>query len=228
MISTIFAASVVLAAAFGAEPAEGPASESKPDRAQAVIDEVERKCLDGPVYMIGRKKAERLAELVRKAKPRRVVECGAALGYSGLWIARELKAAGKGHLITIEISPERAKQAEAHFRKAGLAKFVTVKVGDARKLVREVKGPIDFVFIDCDYGNYLPCLQGVQQRLRPGATIVADNVGIGASGMKEYLKTVREKYTSRTEWFDLDLPWAERDAMEVSVVPKQAAGKSDE
>lgn len=206
-------------AAFGAEPAARPTA-PKDDKAQAVIDEVEKICLEDRVCMIGRKRAERLAELVRKQKPRLVVECGTALGYSGLWIARELKTAGKGKLITIEISPQRAKQAEANFRKAGLEKFVTVKLGDARQVVKEIKGPIDFVFIDCGYSNYYPCLTGLQKELSGGATVVADNVGIGASGMKDYLEEVRSKYQSHTEWFDVNLPWGKRDAIEISVVPQ--------
>jgi len=207
------------ATAMGANEG-GKSAAAEDPKVQAVIDEVEKACLEGPVYMIGRKRAERLAELVRKAKPRLVVECGTALGYSGLWIARELKAAGKGKLITIEITPERAKRAQASFRKAGLAKWITVKVGDARKVVKEIKGPIDFVFIDCGYSNYYPCLKGLQKELSGGATIVADNVGIGASGMKDYLDEVRSKYKSRLEWFDVNLPWGKRDAMEISVVPR--------
>ena len=220
MSTTLYMTWLTLAvAAFGAQGAAEPPAE-KDDKVQPVIDEVEKVCLEGPVYMIGRKRAERLAELVRKGKPRLVVECGTALGYSGLWIARELKTAGKGKLITIEISPERAKRAEASFRKAGLEKFVTVKVGDARKVVKEIKGPIDFVFIDCGYSNYYACLKGLQKELSGGATIVADNVGVGPGGMKEYLDEVRSKYKSKTEWFDVNLPWGKRDAMEVSVVPR--------
>ncbi len=189
------------------------------DRIGPVIDRLDKVCREGPVYMLGPEKAQRLAELVRERKPKVVVECGTALGYSGLWIARELKAAGSGRLITLEISPERAKKAEAHFREAGVEKLVTVKVGDARELVKQIEGPIDFVFIDCGAPNYLPCLKGLQDQLAPGAVLVADNVGLSGDGMKDYLKEVRSKYESRTEWFDVELPWAKRDALEVSVVP---------
>jgi predicted O-methyltransferase YrrM len=160
--------------------------------------------------------------LVREAKPERVVECGTAIGYSGLWIARELQKTGRGHLITIEISPERARAAEANFHKAELTDYVTVKVGDARQVVKDIAGPIDFLFIDCGYSNYQPVLEAAKAKLGPGAVIVADNAGIGAAGMKDYLEYVRSKYRSRTEWFDIDLPWAKRDAMEVSVVPGKA------
>jgi predicted O-methyltransferase YrrM len=221
MIATVGLTCLTLAAAvIGAQPSTKAPSRGADDQAQRVIDEVEKICLDDRVCMIGRKRAERLAELVRKAKPRLVVECGTALGYSGLWIARELKTGG-GKLITIEINADRAKQADAYFRKAGLEKFVTIKVGDARKVVQDIQGPIDFVFIDCGYSNYYPCLKGLQKQLSPGATVVADNVGIGARGMKDYLEEVRSKYKSHTEWFDVNLPWGNRDAMEVSIVPRR-------
>jgi caffeoyl-CoA O-methyltransferase len=208
---------VIAAGATAAKPAETEA-ELANKKVQAVIDDVEKACLDRTVYMIGRQKAERLAELVRKNKPRLVVECGAAIGYSGLWIARELKAAGRGKLVTIEIDPQRAKEAEANFRRAGLEKYVTIKVGDARKVVDQIDGPIDFLFVDCGYSNYHPILVKLQEKLRKGAVVVADNVGIGAGGMDDYLNLVRSKYRSKTEWFDLKLPWAKRDAMEVTLI----------
>ncbi|MEK6234671.1 MAG: class I SAM-dependent methyltransferase [Planctomycetales bacterium] len=184
---------------------------------KAVIKSVEQQCLQRTVYMIGPRKARRLAELVRDKKPKIVVECGAAIGYSGLWIAAELKALGAGKLITIEIDPDRAAEARKNFEKAGLADFVEVMTGDAREAVKKIKGPVDFLFIDCNYGNYHPCFVGIENQLADGATIAADNVGIGAAGMADYLKLVRSRYASKTEWFDLELPWAKRDAMEISV-----------
>jgi predicted O-methyltransferase YrrM len=215
MKGTICAACLAVAGGL-AEPASAA---DGGDPVQAVIDRVEKTCLDRTVCMIGRKKAERLAELVRKAKPKVVVECGTAIGYSGLWIARELGPTG-GKLITIEINPERAKEAVANFRQAGLEDRVTVKVGDATQVVQSLQGPIDFVFIDCGYSNYLPCLSGLLGELSDGAVVVADNVGIGQRGMRDYLDLVRTKHKSRTEWFDLDLPWAKRDAMEITVISR--------
>jgi predicted O-methyltransferase YrrM len=211
----------IVAFASEVSGADAPDKQDEADvgRVQPVIDEVEKTCLQKTVFMIGRRKAERLAELVREKRPGTVVECGTAIGYSGLWIARELKRAGKGHLVTMEISPSRARQAEAYFRRAGLSKFVTVQTGDATKLTRELKGPIDFAFIDCGYSNYYPILVNLKDKFGKDALVVADNVGIGSGGMKNYLESVR-KYDSRTEWFDVDLPWAKRDGMEVTVVRK--------
>src|SRR5262245_32161137 len=61
------------------------------DRIQPVIDALDRACRERTIYMIGPEKGRRLAELVRDKRPRLVVECGTAIGYSGLWIGRELK-----------------------------------------------------------------------------------------------------------------------------------------
>jgi len=86
-------------------------------------------------------------------------------------------------------------------------------------VVKTLEGPIDFLFLDCGYSNYHPCFVALEEKLRPGTTVVADNVGIDSAGsMNDYLNLVRGKYQSRTEWFDVNLPWAKRDAMEVTVL----------
>ena len=96
-----------------------------------------------------------------------------------------------------------------------------MKVGDARKVVKQIKEPVDFLFIDCNFGNYHPCFVGIEGQLADGATIIADNAGVGASGMADYLKLVRSRYKSRIEWFDIDLPWGKRDALEITVFRRQ-------
>jgi predicted O-methyltransferase YrrM len=216
---------VVACQASAAEDGPGAAdgaSESD-ERVQRVIDEVEKSCRDRHVPMIGPEKAERLAELIREKKPKVVLECGTAIGYSGLWVARELKRSGHGRLITIEIDPRIAAEAKENFERAGLADVVEVRVGDARKLSGEVEGPIDFAFIDCNFGNYMPCFEAMEKNLADGATIVADNVGIGATSMKPFLDLVRERYETKTEWFDLDLPWAKRDAIEIITFTRKSS-----
>ena len=202
--------------AAGEQQAGERARSPEDERIQAVIDAVDKACRERTVFMIGPNKAERLAELVRQTKPNYVVECGTALGYSGLWIARELEALGGGKLVTIEIDARRAREAGENFRKAGLEKFVTVKVGDARQIVRGLEPGVDFLFIDCNFQNYYPCFTGIEDKLEDGAIVVADNAGVGADAMADYLKLVRSRYDSCIEWFDLDLPWGKRDAMEIT------------
>jgi predicted O-methyltransferase YrrM len=183
-----------------------------------VLAEVDAECRKRDVRMLGAHKAVRLAELVRAERPATVVEVGTAIGYSGLWITDVLRELGHGHLTTIELDADRAKEAGRNFERAGVASRVTQMVGDARELIGRIKTPIDFLFLDGGFSNYHPCLMAAWHQLHPGSFLVADNAHVGAAEMADYLAYVRKHCDSHMEWFDTDLPWNPRDAMEISRV----------
>ena len=209
--------------ALAAEPSERPSADAG-DKIAAVIKAVEQDSIKRRIRLLAPEKAVRLAELVCRKKPTKVVEAGTAIGYSGLWIGRELKRVGRGKLITMEIDPKIAREAEANFQEAGLEEIVTLKLGDARETAKEIEGPVDFLLIDCIPTNYYRVFLALEDKLSDGAIVFADNAGYGAAGMKDYLKHVRGKYNSRTEWFDIDLPWAKRDAVEITIVSQGKKG----
>ena len=185
-----------------------------------VLQEVDKRCREEGIPMLGPEKAEFLTALVEKAQPSLIVECGTAIGYSGLWMLEKLKAAGKGRLITVEIEPERAREAQGHFNRAGFGDLVDSRIGDAIDVLETIADPVDFLLLDNNFSNYFPCFLAIEPRLVDGATVVADNVGIGAESMADYLEHVRSRYDCRTRWFDTELPWVKRDAMEVTVYKK--------
>ncbi len=187
-------------------------------RFEDIVAEVDAECRLREVKMLGPEKAARLVELIKEIKPGLVVEVGTAIGYSGLWIANALRELGRGRLITFELDPDRAAEAGQSFKRASLDPLITQQVGDARQEIRGVVGPVDLLFLDGGFGNYYPCLMNVRDQLSPTARLVADNAGIGADEMADYLNYVRRNYDSHTEWFETDLPWNPKDAMEVSVV----------
>ena len=186
-------------------------------RIDTVIAGVERRCLARGVYMIGPEKGLFLRGLVERARPGFVVECGTALGYSGLHILSALQSIGKGMLFTVEIDPIRAREAVKNFCRAGVSELVEVMVGDAAEVLKGIAGSVDFLLLDNNFENYYKSFLAVRRRLADGALIVADNAGIGASAMADYLGHVRSRFTSELRWFDTALPWADRDAMEVTV-----------
>ena len=185
-----------------------------------VLQEVDERCREQHIPMLGHEKAEFLADLVQKAAPSLIVECGTAIGYSGLWMVAVLKSAGKGRLITVEIDTERAHDAQENFRRANVKDLIDSRIGDATEVLKTIHEPVDFLLLDNNYSNYFPCFRAIESRLTDGATVVADNVGIGAAGMADYLNHVRSHYESRTHWFETDLPWVKRDAMEVTIYRK--------
>jgi predicted O-methyltransferase YrrM len=185
-----------------------------------VLQEVDEQCREQHIPMLGSEKAEFLADLVQKAGPNLIVECGTAIGYSGLWLTAALKLAGKGKVITVEIDTGRAHEAQENFRRANVADLIDSRIGDAAVVLRTIHAPVDFLLLDNNYSNYFPCFQAIEPQLTDGTTIVADNVGIGAAGMADYLDHVRSQHESQTHWFETDLPWVKRDAMEVSIYRK--------
>ena len=185
-----------------------------------VLQEVDKRCREESIPMLGPEKAEVLAKLVEKARPTLIVECGTAIGYSGLWMLEKLKAAGQGRLITVEIEPDRARQAQSHFNRAGFDDLVDSRIGNAIDVLRTITDPVDFLLLDNNFSNYFPCFQAIESRLVDGATVVADNVGIGADSMADYLEHVRSRYDCQTCWFDTELPWVKRDAMEITIYKK--------
>jgi len=71
----------------------------------------------------------------------RVLEIGTAIGYSALWMATALPAAGM--LVTLERDAARAAIARAHAREAGVDDRVTVMIGDAERYLHKLAGPFD-------------------------------------------------------------------------------------
>ena len=104
----------------------------------------------------------------------RILEIGTAIGYSGIWLAGALPKGGM--LFTIELNAERAAVARENFAKAGLSDRVSVMVGDAGLLVAKVSGPFDLIFQDGAKNLYVPLLDRLVDRLRPGGLLVTDNV----------------------------------------------------
>ena len=185
-----------------------------------VLQEVDEQCREQHIPMLGSEKAEFLADLVQKAEPNLIVECGTAIGYSGLWMVAVLKSADKGRLITVEIDTRRAHEAQENFRRADVKDLIDSRIGDATEVLKTIREPVDFLLLDNNYSNYFPCFRAIESQLTDGATVVADNVGIGATGMADYLNHVRSHYESRIHWFETDLPWVKRDAMEVTIYRK--------
>lgn len=98
--------------------------------------------------------------------------------------------------------------------------MIDSRIGDASKVLSDLEEQVDFLFLDNSFANYFSTFKAVLPKLIDKATILADNVGIGANSMTDYLEFVRAKYESKTYWFDTSLQWSPKDAMEVSIFRK--------
>jgi predicted O-methyltransferase YrrM len=131
-----------------------------------------------------------LFNLIVKNNYRRALEIGTSTGHSAIWMAWALSKTG-GRLITIEIDEGRYKTALKNFKKAGVEEFIDARLADAHQLVKELKGPFDFVFSDADKEWYTQYFKEVDPKLVVGGCFTAHNVTDGFSDVKRFLDYVR-------------------------------------
>ena len=202
-------------------PREGRVDAAAFDAPPLAKDEAEKRILDameqmrqGPRYRNVSVTDGRLLRLLAETTgAKRVVEIGTSTGESAVWFALALRSTG-GHLFTHEIDPERAKIAEANFKKAGVDGLITIIVGDAHRTVSQHKEPIDVLFLDADKPGYIDYLNKLLPLVRPGGLILAHNTSSSAGGMREYLKAI-------TTSPDLETLFLHKDAAGVGVTLKK-------
>jgi len=167
------------------------------NKAEMILREIEKKANNEFLPIVGPEKGEILAEEIRKVKPKRVLEVGTLIGYSAILMGKELDE--NAQIITIEIHAEEAQTAEENIRKAEIPPKVEVIAGDAIQVIPKLTGSFDFVFIDAEKNEYYDYLRLAEDKLYKGTVIVADNAGIFAKQMKDYLDYVRTsgKYGSK-------------------------------
>jgi caffeoyl-CoA O-methyltransferase len=138
-----------------------------------------------------------LHRLIVENKYTRALEIGTSTGHSGLWIAWALSKTG-GKLTTVEIDPERHREAVATFKEAGLSPFVDARLGDAHALVPQLAGPFDFVFSDADKEWYPKYLEAVWPKLTVGGMFTAHNVTMRGGGIGEFLEALKRLPNAET------------------------------
>ncbi len=128
--------------------------------------------------------------LIEGMNAKRGVEVGVAAGFGAINMGIGFERTG-GHLYSLEIDAKRAEDSRQNVAKVGLEKTVTVMLGDALKVIPELKGEFDFIFIDANKPDYMKYLKAIEPKLKRGAVVVADNVIKSGKAMPDFLNYVQ-------------------------------------
>jgi len=146
-------------------------------RRDPVLARMEEEAESENIPIVGPHEGALLSLLVKLAGARRVLELGAATGYSGLWLLRGTEG---GTLTTFEVDARRAKRARANFAEAGFGEQALVLEQDAVTGLQKLESRFDVCFIDLL--NSFPSedvtrqvLELCVERLDEGALLMADN-----------------------------------------------------
>jgi predicted O-methyltransferase YrrM len=142
---------------------------------------------------VSRETGELLYMLARSMKAKTIVEFGTSFGVSTLFLGAALRDNGGGRIITTEFEPSKVARARRNIAEAGLSDLVEVREGDAlQTLASDLPEGIDLLVLDGAKALYEEVLALVEDRLRPGALVLADDVDFSP----EYLKHVRSQTAS--------------------------------
>ncbi len=171
-------------------------------RENRVLDERVKKFLKGQKgkwydWNIPESDGKVLYKLIIKNNYKSALEIGTSTGHSTIWMAWALSKTG-GKIITIEIDKERHKQALKNIKSAGLQKYVDARLADAHELVKQLKGPFDFVFSDADKDWYKQYAIDILPKLAVGGCFTAHNALNGYGGIKDFLNYMYSKPNLKT------------------------------
>lgn len=174
-----------------------------------VMKELEFEAETYNIPIIRKSERQLLFKTVYENKPKRILEIGTAIGFSALLMAT---ANDDAIIDTVEKDTKRFERAKKAIEDANMTERINCISGDADKVISELSGNYDFVYLDGPKGQYLNHLKKIEKILSEKAVIVADNVlfkGLVKSGeypphryrtivvrLREYLEYVNREYST--------------------------------
>jgi predicted O-methyltransferase YrrM len=171
------------------------------------------------VPSIGPIKGKIVAKIVKKYKPRNILEIGTLYGYSAILMASMLPSSD-GKVVTIEINKSVAEAANKNIEDAGLSDKIAIIIGNALDVIPKLDQRFQLMFLDAAKDEYLVYLKSAEKKcLEKGAVVVADNVKVSKNEMLDYLEYVRYSglYKSKTIETILEFTPNIKDAIELSI-----------
>ena len=139
-----------------------------------ILDEIEREALETYVPIV-RKEMQSFLKLILSIKrPARILEVGTAVGFSAILMAEYNPIPCE--ITTIENYEKRIPIAKENFVRAGKEKQITLLEGDAADILKELREPFDFIFMDAAKGQYIHFMPEILRLLKPEGILVSDNV----------------------------------------------------
>lgn len=157
------------------------------------LNELEMEALKNYVPIIRRETQSLLKVLLQIKRPSRILEVGTAVGFSALLM--HTYGPEDCQITTIEKYEKRIPIARENFRKAGAEKQITLLEGDAQEVLKTLKEPYDFIFMDAAKGQYIRFFPEILRLLEAGGLLVSDNVLQGGDIIESHFAVERRNRT---------------------------------
>lgn len=181
------------------------------------LDELEKYALETYVPIIRKDMQAFLKFMMHTHRPMKILEVGAAIGFSALLMSEYAPEGCK--ITTIENYEPRIPLAKENFAKNNKADVITLLEGDAMKILPTLEEEYDFIFMDAAKGQYINFLPEVMRLLSVGGLLISDNVLQEGDIVESRYAVVRRNRTIHTRMRDYLYTLTHMEELETSIVP---------
>lgn len=150
------------------------------------LEKIKQKALENHIPIIMDDILEVIEKELKENPPKRILEIGAAVGYSAMCFSEFL--AENGVIDTIERDEERIQEAKENFKNVGVENKINLYEGDAVEILPTLNEKYDMVFIDAAKGKYPFFLKESLRMIKDNGVIFADNILYKGYVMSDYNK----------------------------------------
>ena len=150
------------------------------------LSKIKQKALEDKIPIIMDDTLEVISKILIEKKPERILEIGAAGGYSAMCFSEYLLENGK--IDTIERDEQRIAECKKNLKKVGVESRINLYEGDAVEILPTLNEKYDIVFIDAAKGKYPFFLEQALRMLKDDGVIFADNILYKGYVMSDYNK----------------------------------------
>ena len=150
------------------------------------LQKIKEKALEEHIPIIMDDTLEVVDKILKKLRPKKILEIGTAVGYSAMCFSKYLEEGGT--IDTIERDEERVKQAKENIVKVEVEDKINILEGDAVEILPTLNKKYDIVFIDAAKGKYPFFLKEALRMLNEKGIILADNILYKGYVMSDYNK----------------------------------------
>ena len=183
----------------------------------AVIEAIEQEALRDRVPIIRKEMQSFLKVLLMIKRPMRILEVGAAVGFSSILMSEYMPEGG--HITTIENYDKRIPIARANFKRAGKEEQIDLIEGDALEVMHGLEGPYDLIFVDAAKGQYIHYLPEVMRLLGTDGVLVSDNVMQEGDIIESRFAVERRNRTIHSRMREYLYELKHHDQLQTSIIP---------
>lgn len=137
-----------------------------------LLKELQQEGIEQEIPIIQVPSIKLIEVFINLVKPKTIIEVGAAIGFSTIWLA---KACPNATIHTIERKEHLAQKTRDNIKRAGLEKQIILHEGDALEIIPTLP-KAELIFIDAAKGHYLQFFELAYPLLETGGVLIFDNI----------------------------------------------------